>query len=151
MILYILFTLSIGIEGGYDLPAVGFKDINTGVVFSLAAGKRLGIVDAAFSLQTCFYSGDSPGYSMSTLGFRLGFYKKNWPLSPVFSIGSDYVIRNLDEASENGFAAAYAAGLLFNFRVDKLHIYPKISYEGLTDMEEHAGFISLRLGVMYEI
>lgn len=151
MILYILFALSIGIEGGYDLPAVGFRDINTGAVFSLAAGKKLAIVDAAFSLQTCFYSGDSPGYSMSTLGFRFGFYKKNWPLSPVFSIGSDYVIRNLDEANENGFAAAYAVGMLFNFRVEKLHLYPKISYEGLTDMETHAGFISLRLGVMYEI
>ncbi|MDH4210024.1 MAG: hypothetical protein OEV79_01040 [candidate division WOR-3 bacterium] len=151
MILYMLFAFSIGIEGGYDLPAVGFKDINTGSVFSLTAGRKVGIVDAALSLQASFYSGDNPGYSMSTLGFRLGFYKKNWPLSPVFSIGSDYVIRNLDEASENGFAAAYAIGLLFNFKVERLHVYPKISYEGLTDMKKHAGFISLRLGISYEI
>ena len=146
-----LFALSIGIEGGYDLPAVGFRDINTGTVFSLTAGREVGIADAMFSLQASFYTGDNPGYSMSTLGFRLGFYKKNWPLSPFASIGSDYVIRNLDEASENGLAVAYATGILFNFRFERLHIYPKISYEGLTDMQEHAGFISLRLGVTYEI
>jgi hypothetical protein len=130
-----LLALSIGIEGGYDLPAVGFKDINTGSVFALTAGRKVGIVDAVLSLQASFYSGDNPGYSMS----------------PVFSIGSDYVIRNLDEASENGFASAYAIGLLFNFRVERLHIYPKITYEGLTDMKEHAAFISLRLGISYEI
>ncbi len=146
-----LLALSIGIEGGYDLPAIGFKDINTGAVFSLAAGRKVGIADAVFSLQVSFYSGDNPAYSMSTMGFRLGFYKKNWPLSPFISIGSDYVIRNLDEGSENGFAAAYATGLLFNFKVERLHVYPKISYEGLTDMKEHAGFISLRLGILYEI
>jgi hypothetical protein len=146
-----LFALSIGLEGGYDFPAVGFKDINTGAVFALTAGQKVKFIDAALSLQTSFYSGDNEGYSMSTLGFRLAFYKKNWPLSPVLSIGSDYVIRNLDEASENGFAAAYATGFLFNFRFEKLHIYPKISYEGLTDMKVHAGFISLRLGILYEI
>jgi hypothetical protein len=151
MILYVLFALSIGIEGGYDLPAVGFKEINTGAVFALTAGRNAGIADVTFSLQASFYSGDNPGYSMSTLGFRLGLYKKNWPLSPILSLGSDYVFRSLDEASENGFAAAYTVGLLFNFRVERLHVYPRISYEGLTDMKEHAGFISLRLGISYEL
>ena len=151
MILYMLRALSIGIEGGYDFPAVGFRDINTGAAFSLTAGREAGIVDATASLQASFYTGDNPGYSVSTFGFRLGFYKKNWPLSPFVSIGSDYVIRNLDGASENGFAAAYATGIMFNFTVERLHIYPKISYEGLTDMAEHAGFVSLRLGILYEI
>ncbi|UCG29305.1 MAG: hypothetical protein JSV53_07205 [candidate division WOR-3 bacterium] len=151
MILYFLLAFSLGIEGGYDIPAVGFNDINTGTSFSLTASRHVKFVDMALALQASFYIGDNPGYSMNAVGFRVDFYKKNWPVSPVLAVGGDYVIRNLYEASENGFAATYAIGFMLNFSVERLHFYPKISYEGFTDLKEHAGFIGLRIGIQYEI
>jgi hypothetical protein len=151
MILYVLVALSIGIEGGYDNPAVGFNNIDKGAGFALVAAHNIGFADMTLSLRTVFYTGDNPVYSMNTVGIRMGMYKKNWPVSPVLAAGSDYVIRDLDEANENGFAGAYSIGVLLNFKVEKLHVYPMVSYDGLTDLQEHAGFIGLRLGILYEI
>ena len=151
MLLYMLIAFSIGIEGSYNIPAVGFKNIHSGAGFSVFADRNTGIVDLTFSLQAAFYAGDNPSYSMNTTGFRLGFYKKNWPISPVFAIGGDYISRGLSQTSETGFAAAYMIGVLINLKFDRLHIYPKFHYDGLTDMSVHAGFIGLKLGIGYEI
>jgi hypothetical protein len=146
-----LITMSIGIEGGYNIPAVGFEDIHSGAAFSVSADRSMGIVDLTFSMQAAFYTGDNAGYSMNTTGFRLGFYRKSWSVSPVFAVGGDYINRGLNQTSENGFAVAYTLGVLINLKYERLHIYPKFHYDGLTDMSVHAGFIGLKLGIGYEI
>lgn len=151
MILYALVALSIGIEGGYNTPAVGFNDIEKGAGFSLVTARNMGFIDMALSLRAAFYNGDNPSYTMNTFGIRLGLYKKNWPVTPVLAAGSDYVIRDLSQANENGFAGAYSIGVRVNFNVERLHVYPMVSYEGLTDFEKNAGFVGLRLGILYEI
>ncbi|UCF70213.1 MAG: hypothetical protein JSW49_08420 [candidate division WOR-3 bacterium] len=151
MLLYILIGLSIGIEGGYVFPAVGFESISSGAGFAVFADRNAGIVDVSLSLQTAFNTGDNPGYSMTTMGFRFGLYKENWSISPVLAFGGDYLSRSLNGTSESGFAAAYTIGAQINIRHERLHIYPKFYYEGLTDLKVHAGFIGIKLGVGYEI
>lgn len=151
MLLYTLISLSIGIEGGYDFPAVGFESVHSGAVFAVFADRTAGIVDLTFSLQAAFYTGDNPGYSMNTVGLRIGLYKKNWSVSPVVAVGGDYLSRSLNQADETGFTAAYMVGVQVNFNHEKIHIYPRFYYEGLTDLKAHDGFIGLKLGVGYEI
>ncbi|MBE0432785.1 hypothetical protein IBX73_04875 [candidate division WOR-3 bacterium] len=151
MILYLLLGLCIGIEGGYMYPAVGFQDIKYGAGFSAFADRDAGVVDLTFSLRAAFHTGDNPGYAMSTAGFAIGCYKKSWPVSPVFTVGADYISRTLNQAGESGVAATYGIGVRINFKVDRLYIYPEARYGGLTDLEVHAGFIGLTLGIGYEI
>lgn len=151
MLIYMLIALSLGIEGGYNSPAVGFDDIHSGTGFLVFADRNTGIVNLTLSIQAAFYTGDNQGYSMNTTGFRLGLYKKNWPVSPVLGVGGDYISRGLGETSETGFAAAYIIGTQINFEFERMHIYPRFYYEGLTDLKTHAGFIGLKLGVGYEI
>ncbi len=151
MFLYILFALSVGVEGGYNIPAVEFENINAGTVFSVFADRKMGFVNLKLSVQTAFYTGDNPSYSFNTTGLRLAVYKKNWPASPILAIGGDYVSRSLEQNKETGFGAAYTMGFLFNFRVNRLHIYPEFYYDGLTDQKKHGGFIGMRIGIGYEI
>ena len=151
MLLHMLLAFSLGIEGGYHIPALGFRDINTGNSFSVYTVRHVGFVDLTLAIQTAFYTGDNASYHLNTTGLRLGVQKSNWPISPVLAIGGDYVSRALSQNSESGFAVAYSMGMLLHFRIDRLSILPKIYYDGLTDMETHAGFIVLKLGIGYEI
>jgi hypothetical protein len=151
MFLYMLVALSIGIEGGYNIPAVGFENINAGTVFSIFADRNVGFIDLKLSAQTAFYTGDNPSYSFTTTGLRLAVYKKNWPVSPIMAVGGDYVGRSLNQSNETGFGAAYTLGFLLNFKVNQLHIYPEFYYDGLTDGKKHGGFIGMRIGIAYEI
>ena len=151
MIVYILVALSIGIEGGYNIPAVGFQNINTGASVALFADRNMGITDLTFSLQTSFFRGDNPSYTMNATGLRLGMYKGNWPISPLLAVGGDYINRGLNQNSETGFAAAYTIGAIINFKFNRLHIYPKLYYDGVTDFKEHAGFLGFKIGIAYEI
>lgn len=151
MLLCMLVALSIGIEGGYNIPAVGFENINAGTVFSIFADRNMGFIDLKLSAQTAFYTGDNPSYSFNTTGLRLAVYKKNWPVSPIMAIGADYIGRSLSQSSETGFGAAYTLGVLLNFKVNHLHIYPEFYYDGLTDGKTHGGFIGMRIGIAYEI
>jgi len=151
MLLYILLGFTIGLEGGYSLPAAGFKDINTGMNFSIFALRDVGFVDLTLGVQAAYYTGDNTSYHFSTTGLRLGVQKSKWRISPVLAIGGYYANRSLNASKESGFTAAYSIGVILNFRIERLSIYPKIYYEGLTDMKTHAGFIGLNLGVGYEI
>jgi len=151
MLLNLLLAISIGVEGGYHIPAVGFRNINTGTSFTLSVARRVSFVDLTVATQTAFYTGDNPSYQLNTIGLRVGIHKGNWPISPVLAIGADYVSRDLKQYGESGFAVAYSIGVLMNFRVNQVYIYPKIYYDGLTDMKVHAGFIGLKLGIGYEI
>jgi hypothetical protein len=146
-----LVAISIGIEGGYDIPAVGFQNIGTGTTVSLFADRNMGIVDLTLSVQTSFFTGDNPSYTLNATGLRLGMYKGNWPVSPVLAVGGTYINRGLNQSSETGFAAAYTIGALINFKINRLRIYPKVYYDGLTDFKEHGGFLGLRIGIAYEI
>lgn len=151
MFVCILLAISIGIEGGYNIPAVGFENINTGTTVSLFAERNMGIVDLNLSIQTSFFTGDNPSYTLHNTGLRIGMCKANWLFSPLLAVGGDYINRGLTQSNETGFAAAYTIGVLINFKVDRLRIYPKIHYDGLTDFKEHAGFLGLRIGIAYEI
>lgn len=151
MILYLLLGLCIGIEGGYMFPASGFQDINSGAGFSVFAGRKAGFADLALSIRAAHYRGDNPGYAMSTLGCALDAYKRTWPITPVLMVGADYLRRTMDETSEAGFAASYALGARVNFNTGPLYIYPEVRYAGSTDLEVHAGFIEVKLGIGYEI
>lgn len=151
MFVYMLVAISIGIEGGYNIPAVGFQNIHTGTTVSLFADRNMGIADLTLSVQTSFLTGDNPSYTLNATGLRLGMYKGNWPISPVLAVGGDYINRGLNQSSETGFAAAYTIGALVNFKINRLRIYPKVYYDGLTDFKKHAGFLGLRMGIAYEI
>ena len=151
MLVCMLVALSIGIEGGYNIPAVGFQNISTGTSVSLFAGRNMGIVDLTLSAQTSYFTGDNPSYTISATGLRLGMYKSNWPISPVLSVGGHYINRGLNQSNETGYAAGYSIGALVNFRINQLLIYPKVYYDGLTDFKEHAGFLGFKIGIAYEI
>jgi len=151
MLLNLLLAIAIGVEGGYHIPAVGFNNINTGTCFSLSVARKVSFVDLTVAAQTAFYTGDNQSYHLNTVGLRVGIHKGNWPISPALAIGGDYVNRDLREYGESGFAVAYSIGVLMNFRFNQVFIYPKIYYDGLTDMKINAGFIGLKLGIGYEI
>jgi hypothetical protein len=151
MLLQMLLAFSLGIEGGYHIPAVGFQDLNTGTSFSIYTVRNTGFVDLTLALQTAFYTGDNASYHFNATGLRIGMQKGNWPISPALAIGGDYVSRALGQNSESGFALAYSMGILVNLRIDRLSIRPIIYYDGLTDLKTHAGFVGLKLGVGYEI
>jgi hypothetical protein len=149
--IYLLLSISIGVEGGYNLPATGFDNLKSGPIMTIFLSRDIGIVDITTSLETSFYFGKNPAYSMNRYGFHIGFSKRNWQFSPVIEIGGDYVSRGINNVSESGFAMNYGLGFLINFRVEKLRIYPKLYYDGLTDFKSHAGFIGIKLGIDYEI
>jgi hypothetical protein len=151
MLLQILLAFSLGIEGGYHIPATGFQNLNNGTRFSIYTVRDVGFVDLTLGLNTAFYKGDNPSYHISTMGLRFGVQKGNWVISPVLTIGADHFSRALGQNDESGFALTYSIGTALNFRKERLSIHPGIYYDGLTDMKTHAGFIGLKLGVGYEI
>ena len=146
-----LLAFSLGIEGGYHIPATGFQNLNTGTRFCIYTVRDVGFVDLTLGLNAAYYTGDNPGYRLSTTGLRLGVQKDNWVISPVLTIGADYISRALGQNSESGFGLAYSIGTALNFHRERLSIHPGIYYDGLTDMKTHAGFIGLKLGIGYEI
>ncbi len=151
MLIYFLISLSVGIEGGYNSPAVGFNDIHSGVALTVFVSHHGGVADVTFSLGTTFHSGDNTSYSLTSYGLRCGFSKNNWLFSPIIEFGGDYANRKIHDAHESGYAFNYALGLLVNFHKEKMRIYPKVYYEGITDFKEHGGFIGAKLGIAYEI
>jgi hypothetical protein len=88
---------------------------------------------------------------MNSYGLRLGVSKNAWFISPVVELGVDYLTRSLGGGSESGFAFDYMIGALWNMRKEKLRFYPKVYYEGMTDLKEHGGFIGFKMGFAYEI
>lgn len=151
MILYLLVSLSVGIEAGVNQPLIGFDNLNSGTVFNLFLGRNLGFTDVNLSAQGSFYQGKNLGYSFSSYGIRLGFNKKNWRFSPVIELGMDYVTRELNKSGESGFGLNYSLGFLINFRVESVSLYPKFYYDGITDLRKEAGFIGMKLGIGYEL
>ncbi len=151
MLLCILIALSVGIEGGYNEPALGFNNIKSGTAFTLFMNRHLRLADVTLSIGTGFHTGDNPSYSLDSYGLRCGLSKNDWLFSPVIEFGADYLRRTIHNANESGFAYVYTIGLVINFRYERVRLYPKFYYEGLTDFKEHGGFIGTKLGIGYEI
>lgn len=151
MFLFYLTALSVGIEGGYSQPAVRFNNLNAGTAFALFVGRDFKIINTTLAFETIFYRGENAGYSFTTTGIRFEMSQRNWRFSPVIGCGADYVTRSINKNRESGFAFNYRIGLLINFFINRLRIYPKFCYEGITDSQEQAGFFNIKLGLDYEL
>ena len=151
MLLYYIFTLMIGVEGGYGMPAVGFTDTHAGPGIVVLASHDLRLIDVGLSLQVGYYQGKHEAYALSTYGARVQFSKHAWRVAPIVEIGADYMGRMIKNSSEYGSAFTYSLGIAFNIPADRLRVYPKFYYEGITDIETHAGFLGMRLGIAYEL
>ncbi len=145
-----LISLTLGFEGGYATPAIGFENISSGIVFSLYSLHRTGFADMQLGLHIASHHGEHDGYTLNTYGVRSWFVKQSWRFSPEVSIGVDYVHRTLAQATETGYAFTYSIGMLLNFRYNVMRLYPKVFYEGVTDFRDSGGFIGIALGVGYE-
>ncbi len=151
MLLFFLISISLGVEGGYNQPAVGFNNIKSGSAFSLFVNQHWRVTDVTLSIGTVFHTGDNPSYSLDTYGLRCGFSKNNWRFSPIIEFGTDYLRRTIHDAKEFDYVFIYTIGLVINFHHEKLRLYPKFYYDGITDFKEHGGFIGAKLGIGYEI
>jgi hypothetical protein len=151
MFVYFLIAVAIGFEGGYTQPALGFDNLNSGMGFAVFIDRNFRITDMAIAAHTTMHQGKHPGYSLNFTGIRFCFYKRNWRFSPAIELGADYVDRELNKHREMGFAFDYCLGLMINFRVNQVRIYPKLFYDGVTDFKMHAGFVGIKFGVDYEI
>jgi hypothetical protein len=151
MLLYVLITLSVGVEAGYNFPAVGFDNLNSGPVLNMFVSRDFGVADLALSLKTDFYHGRNNAYSVNFYGIRVHTFKSTWRFSPVIEFGTDYMMRTLNAGKESGYVFTYGVGLVINFTVDRLRIYPKLCYDGVTDFKKHAGFLGTKIGIAYDI
>ncbi len=133
------------------MPASGFDNLNSGPSLAICYGGDFGFTDFTFALETNFYQGKSPGYTVNTYGLHLELSKNNWRFSPVIILGGDYLTRGIGSASESGSAFIYGLGLAMNFGIENLRIYPKLFFEGMTDFKANASFIGFKLGFSYEI
>jgi hypothetical protein len=148
--IFFLITLSVGFEGGYNMPAVGFKDLNSGAAFSLYVNRHFRFADLGIGVRTSYFSVENSAYSLYFYGLSIGLAKNSWLFSPVIEFGPEYARRKLGSSKESGFGFNYTLGFLINIYFDKLRFYPKFYYEGITDIETHAGFVGAKLGVGYE-
>jgi hypothetical protein len=151
MLLYALIALSVGIEAGYNSPALGFDNLNAGPVLNIVVSRDFGIANLALSLDTDFYHGKNNAYSVNFYGARVHVFKSTWRFSPVIEFGARYLSRTLNAAKESDYVCTYGIGLVINFTIDRLRIYPKLCYDGVTDFKEHAGFLGAKIGIAYEI
>jgi hypothetical protein len=142
--------LSIGIEGGTDLPVSGFEDLNSGAVFRVFAGKHAGPININIAFESTYHAGENPGYGVTDYGLRLVLGKSGWRFSPLAELGLDHISRTINNSSENGTVLSYAAGFLIAFKAGSIQIFPKFYYAGLTDSRRHAGFLGMKLGIGYE-
>lgn len=150
MLLWCLLSLSVGLEAGYAIPAMAFTNIQSGPSVQIFVGKKTRIVDLSLSTTAAFYPGDNAAYTLSTYGIQIGLFKTAWRFSPVVELGGQYLTREVTTASEAGYCISYLFGLLLNFRYENLRLYPKFYYEGITDIEQHAGFVGAHMGLVYE-
>jgi hypothetical protein len=150
MLLYYLISLTAGVGVGYNVPAHGFLDVNSGVVFNVFINRHTRISDMMFGFQGAFHSGENPGYAFNRYGLQCGFAKHQWRISPIFEFGIEYGTRKLAPGRETGFLFKYSTGAMINVEVDKIRLSPMCIYEGLTDFRVHGGLIGLRLEVGYD-
>jgi hypothetical protein len=148
---YLIFALSIGIEAGAQAPILGFEDLATGSVFNAVVSGQTHDLALSMAVQASFIPGKNSGYSFTDYGARLGLYKDNWRISPVLDAGFDYCLRKIDQTAENGFTLGYGLGLMIRFHYESLKIYPKFSYEGISDLAAQGGFFTLKLRILYEL
>jgi hypothetical protein len=151
MLLYVIFTLAVGIEAGVNEPLIGFKDLNGGTVFNFHLERNSGFTSLGVGFQGAFYQGRNEAYTLSTYGLRFRALKSGWLFAPVLEAGGDYVQRQLNPARETGISFNYSLGVQVNFTYQLMTIYPIIYYEGITDLRTQAGFIGVRLGIKHEL
>jgi len=151
MFLFFLSAFSLGLEAGYGEPAINFNNLNAGPGLAIFVRKDFGISDISFMFQTDFYQGKNTGYSFSLYGMSVAFSKTRWRFSPLIEFGADYISRGIKNAKESGYVFAYGLGILVNFQIERLHLYPIFSYDGITDFRKQAGFLGFRLGIDYEM
>jgi hypothetical protein len=109
------------------------------------------IADITIAAGTTFFTGDNSSYALSPFMVRLGLSKTDWLFSPVVEVGAGYVTRSMHSAHESASIVDYALGFIMNFHRERVRMYPKIYYEGVTDFKEHGGFIHTALGIDYEL
>ncbi|MGB3339884.1 MAG: hypothetical protein WBB37_00170 [bacterium] len=148
--LYFLIALSLGFEGGYKMPAVGFNDLNSGITFSLYVNRHFQIADLSLGAGMSYYTVENSAYALYFYDLDIGFAKNNWLFSPVIEFGPEYTQRKHGDSNETGTAFYYSLGVLVNFYLEDLRFYPKFYYKGTTDGQTHAGFIGAKLGVGYD-
>jgi len=146
-----MFGFSIGIEAGAQAPVLGFSDLATGSVFNAVISGQTHDFALFMALQGSFIPGKNPGYSFTSYGARLGLHKENWRISPVLDAGLDYCLRKAGQATESGFTMGYGLGLMIKFRYESLRMYPKFSYDGVSDLALQGGFFTFKLGMLYEL
>ncbi len=151
MILFILISISLGIEGGYSLPASGFRNIDGGVSWAVNLKNVDGIIAYGINLNTVFNTGKNPGYTLNKTGLKFLLYHSRWRISPVLESGFSYIKRSLHNHKEVGYGFQYGIGFLINFNFESIRIIPGFYYEGVTDFKAQGGFIQFRLGIDYEI
>ena len=132
------------------MPAVGFKDLNSGIAFSLYVDRHFEILDLSLGTGISYFSVENSGYTLYFYDLDIGLMKKNWLFSPVIEIGPEYTQRKYGSSSESGTALYYSFGLLINVYYADLRFYPKFYYKGTTDGQTHAGFVGAKLGVGYD-
>ena len=151
MILYILISFSLGIEGGYSLPANGFRDIDGGVSWAVNLKRVDGFIAYGINLNTVYNRGKNLGYTLNKTDLKFLLYHNKWRISPVLELGFSYIKRSLSGHKEVGYGFQYGAGFLIKFNFESVRIIPGFYYEGITDFKAQGGFIEFRLGIDYEI
>jgi hypothetical protein len=151
MLSLFLLALSLGIEGGYTSPAVGFNNLHSGNALSLYALTHTPLVDVSLGLHASLCAGKNAGYSTNFYGVHGGILKARWLFSPVVECGINYATHTLGSARELGVVFNYTVGVALNFRTNRLRIYPLCYYEGYSDFQKHAGFVGIKLGIGYEL
>jgi hypothetical protein len=151
MLLAVLFTMTAGIEAGVNQPIIGYDDLTAGAVFNFQLEKNAGFSDLGFGIQGAFYQGKNQAYSQHAYGFRFLANKNNWLFSPVLEAGADYIRRQMGYAQETGFSFNYLVGMRVNLRYQLLTVYPFLYFEGVTDLQAHAGFVGIKIGIKHEL
>jgi len=151
MWLFFLTSFSIGVEAGLNQPALGFEDLRVGNSACLLITKEYKFFDLSLGLENSFYRGENLGYSLNFFGPMVSLSKRGWRYSPVIEFGGKYIYRSYRSSREIGGSLNYALGFRINFKFEKLMLYPKFYYEGVTDFRKSGGFLGVKLGIGYEI
>ncbi len=149
MISLICFSLALNLNGGYETPIVAFKDINYGVNVGIGIETKALFFNICPGVKMDYYAGNNERYSVMNYEFNIALYKSNWIVSPFMSMGGSYLKRSFVDNAEIGYAFVYQAGGQLKISMLPINIYLRGLYHGLTDFNEHGGFIGYQMGFSY--
>src|SRR4030042_972152 len=149
MITLICFCMAINIDGGYETPIVGFKDISHGVNVGIGLETKVAFFDMAPGLRMDYYPGDNTRYSIMNYELITAAYKASWVVSPYIGFGGSYLKRSLTDNAEIGYAFIYRGGGQLKISKSPVNIFLRLLYNGLTDFKSYGGFIGYQIGFSY--